>query len=266
MKTHIFRLNSIVPHGVGSGPESGAIDLIYTILLQEFGQDIYSYISVNQIGDDLEEFVMKKGKDVHVNIRYPAYDDFESRSVTEKNRIRLEVVHTALLRIAEQDKKLDAAKLESIKNKIMDNDFSFDFVCKSYSNKKNDSLVAKMIIHPAMTKFDYYVLIEEKGNSKCKAKIYSGGTSVFYFPDLFSQGKWISDNEFIVTGKRKEVEIRILIDECKVEFKNMTRYAKPPYFEMMRADISAEEKEKAVQDWQHSLPPAAAVIIRQADN
>jgi hypothetical protein len=265
MKTNIFRLNSVVPHGVG-GPESGAINLIYTTLLQELEQDVYGYIGVNQIGNDLDEFVMKQGKIVHVNIRYPAYDDFESKTISEKNRIRLDVVHTALLRVAVQDKKLDIGKLEEIKSKILSNDFSFDFVCKSYLYNKRSSLIAKIIVHPQMEKFDYYVSIEDNLTVKCRKKIYSGLTNVVYYPELFSQGKWKGENEFIITGKRKEVEIKICVDECKIEFKNLTGYPKPPYFEMMRADISAEEKDKAYQDWQHSLPPAAAAIIRQADN
>src|SRR5437667_12875436 len=107
MKTQL-RLNSVVPHGVGSGSESLALDLIYEFLLREFAQAIYRYISINQIGSELNEFVMKEpGNKIHVNIRYPAHEDFESKSADEKNEIRLDIVHTALLRVAEYDKKLD---------------------------------------------------------------------------------------------------------------------------------------------------------------
>ena len=45
MKTQL-RLNSVVPHGVGSGFESLALDLIYEFLLSEFGQNFYRWIGI----------------------------------------------------------------------------------------------------------------------------------------------------------------------------------------------------------------------------
>jgi len=265
MKTEI-RLGSVVAHGVG-GHEAAAIDMIYIFLLHEFGQDIYRRIGINQIGEDLNEFVMKEpGNKVHVNIRYPVYEDFELKSVDEKNRIRLDVIHSALLRIAEYDKKLDTHQLEAIRKKILDYNFSFEFVCKTHVNKKNGNLVAKITVHPEMDRFNYYAIIEESGKVKCRIHIYNGRTGVFFGEEFFSYGKWRGDNEFIIGGKTKEAEIHVLVKECKAEFVNLTRYANPPYFTVMRADISEEDREKAGQDWQHSLPPAVAAVIRQAHN
>jgi hypothetical protein len=265
MKTEI-RLGSVVPHGVG-GPEAAAMDLTYICLLHEFGQDIYRRIGINQIGEDLNEFVMKEpGNKIHVNIRYPAYKDFESKSAEEKNKIRLDVIHAALLRVAEYDKKLNIYQLEAIRKKILDNNFSFEFVFKSHVNKKNENLVAKITVHPEMDRFNYYAIIEENEKIKCRVHLYNGRTGVFFGEEFFFYGKWKGENEFIIWGKKKEVEIRILVDECRIDLVNLTRYANPPYFTVMRADISAEEREKAYQDWQHSLPPAVAGIIRQANN
>src|ERR1700683_733173 len=114
MKTGV-RLGSVVAHGVG-GPEAAALDLIYFFLLQEFGQALYSHIIINQIGNNLDEFVMKEpGNKIHVNIRYPAYEDFEAKSKDEKNMIMLDVIHSALLRVADYDKKLDIIQLEGIR-------------------------------------------------------------------------------------------------------------------------------------------------------
>jgi hypothetical protein len=103
MKLHILRLGSVVPEGVG-GPEAGSIDLIYSYLLQEYNCAVYPQIHINQIGDELEEFVMKMSGKMRVNIKYSS-KGFDSKSIEEKNLIRLDVVHTALLRIAEKEKK-----------------------------------------------------------------------------------------------------------------------------------------------------------------
>lgn len=265
MKTQL-RLNSVVPHGVGSGSESLALDLIYEFLLHEFGQDIYRYISINQIGSELNEFVMKEpGNKIHVNIRYPAYEDFEMRSGDEKNMIRLDVVHAALVRVAEYDKKLDVGQLEAIRKKIIANNFSFDFVCRTYVNKQSSNLIAMIIVNPTMDRFEYYVQVEEDKKLKCKLHIYRGRPGV-HFAEFFFYGKWKGKNELIIWGKKKEVEIHVLVDECRADFVNLTLYNNPPYFTVMRADISEEDREKSYQDWQHSLPPAVAAVIRQANN
>jgi hypothetical protein len=265
MKAKI-RLNSVVPNGVGSGPESAAIDLIYSFLLPKYGQDAYSHIGINQIGDDLEELIIGDGKKVYINIRYPVYADFDSKSSEEKNLIRLDVVHSALIRIAKQDKKLEVEKLLAIRDEILANNFSFEFECKTYRNKRNEKLVAKIVVHPEMNKFDYYVVVEDSGELKCKLIIYSGITVTLYFSELFSIGRWKSENELIITGKNKEVEIHLLIDECKLSYKNLTKYDKPPYYEMMKAGLSEAEKKRAYEDWKHSLPPGHAGVLNYEPN
>jgi len=123
-----LKLNSVVDHGVGGDAEAGVFDLIYSFLLNECGQNFYSAIVVNQIGDDLNEIILREGKRIHINIRYPVYEDFESKQFNEKNRIRLDVIHTSLLKIAEYEKKLDPQKLETIRSKIIEQDFKFHFL------------------------------------------------------------------------------------------------------------------------------------------
>ena len=261
-----LRLNSVVQHGVGSSSESLALDMIYEFLLHEFGQDLYDYISINQIGDDLDEFIQKEsGNKIHINLRYPIYEDFESKRVEEKNKIRLNVIHTALLRISEFDRQLEPSHLEAIKIKILANDFSFEFVCNEYNNSKNGRLSGKLIVRPLIDKFEYYIAIENEGQLKCRSLIYDSrpGTD---FNEFFKYGKWRGENELIISGTRKEVELHVVVSECKTLFVNLTAYANPPYFTVMRTDVSEEERKKAYKDWLHSLPPAVAAIVRKANN
>ncbi|HTB27189.1 MAG TPA: hypothetical protein VK711_17580, partial [Puia sp.] len=252
--------------GVG-GPEAAAIDLIYMYLLQEFGQDIYSRIGINQIDNNLDEFVLKEpGNKIHVNIRYPAYENFESKSVEEKNRIRLDVIHTALLRIADNDGKLDKEKLYAIRLKILENNFSFDFIYRSYPFKKNPDLIGKVIIHPLMDKFIFYTLIENNGEEKCKLPIFIGIPGWYYMDKYFCYGKWKDEFHLIIWGKEKTVETHISIEACTVNIINLTSYNKPPYYTLMKANISEEERKQSNMDWLHSLPPAVAAVLRNAQN
>lgn len=265
MKIEILRLISVVEHGV-DGAETGAINLIYSFLLQKYKLDFYSYIRINQIGEDLQEFVMKEGNKIHINIRYPASEDYELKTVPERDLIRLDIIHKALLRLAANDSRIQVKELDNIKNEILQNRFLFDIQYKEWRYKKDEKINAKIVIRPYEDRFDFFVLIEEGKKQICRLLIYQGKTTDFYIDDLFFYGKWKSINEFIITGKNKEVEIHVYIQDKKVKYLNLTSYEKAPFFEMMRANISKEDASRSYEDWLHSLPPAYAAIIRRADD
>jgi hypothetical protein len=215
----------------------------------------------------LDEFVIKEpGNRIHVNIRYPFYEGFEAKSSAEKNLIGLDIIHNALLRIAEYDRKLDVKKIESIREKILKNGFSFEFVYKIHVNRKNPHFLGKVVVRPLIDRFVYSVLIEEDGSEKCRQVILNGRAGYYYADRYFCYGKWRGDSELIISGKGKEVELNVLINECRVELVNLTPYDNPPYFTLMKFGISEEERERARKDWEHSLPPAVAAIIRDAHN
>jgi hypothetical protein len=265
MKTEI-RLGSVVEDGVG-GEECAAIDLIYAFLLHEFGQDIYRRIGINQIGDDLEEFVVKDGGNkVHVNIRYPVTQDFDNKSVDEKNNTRLEVVHEALLRVAKFEGKLDVNKLIAIRDKILACNFLFEFVRKTFTDKKHPSLVVKLIINPLIDRFNFYAVVEEHQEFKCRTLILEGKSVLFMGDDFFCYGKWITKNEFVFSGKKEEVQTCLNIDTCSFHFINLTSYSKPPWLTLMNMNSTDKERKQADKDWWHSLPPSIASVIREAEN
>ncbi len=255
-------MHSVVPHGVGSSSEASAIELIYAILLRRFDADVYSF-SINQIGNDLEEFILKEpGNKIHINFRYPAYKDFESKTVQERNLIRLEVIHAALLKIAENDSKVAADKLNLIKEDIIENDFNYEFQVKQFTNRKNKDLVAKIILHPRVDKFVYYISIENKGQEFLRLLLYNGLPGYDYFTKFFQKGKWRGENEVIITGKDNIVETHVLLDQKRIDFINLTNYENPPMFQLMKADISKKEKERALNDWYDSLPLEMSITLR----
>lgn len=264
MKLHILRLESVVPNGLG-GPEASCINLLYSFLLQGYKLDLYSYIHINQIGKDLTELIQKEGNQIYINICYPVDKNLNLRNIQEKNMIRLDCIHTALLRIAAFDKKLDIHKLELIKARLVENNFQFNIIYKIFKAKKS-SLISKIIIVPFLNKFDFYVMIENAGQEVCKLLIYEGIPSTHYIEQFFFSGRFKNEEEFILTGKENEVEIHVLISTFKVIAVNLTRYKKAPSFEMNRFGISETDKQRAHEDWLHSLPPATAAILRKSHN
>ena len=265
-KTNLLRLESVVPHGVG-GPGAGAISLIYTYLLQKYQQDIYSHIQINQIGQDLDELIVRKsGNGIHVNIRYPAEEKFELQNEENQNLTRLAIIHEALLRIAAFDSKLDKVRIQEIKNEILSNNFSFEFIYKEFINKIHNEWKARIVVKPEIKEFIYFVVIENEGSIKCKMKIYSGGTDLYYLSSFFEYGKWKSEKEFVLTGTKKEIELHVYIDKSEFKTINLTAYPHPPFFQLMRTDITLEEKNKAYEDWIHSLPPSGASFLSNGPN
>lgn len=261
MRTEIVNLGSVVKNGVG--PKNGAINLIYSYLLQEYGLDVYKKIKINQIGDDLKEFILRENKSIDINIRYTADENYDKKTVPEKNIIRLNIIHAALLRLAHGYKKLQVDKLEAIRNKILENNFLFEIPFKTFVNPDYKNLVAKIIIQPLEETFTFYVLIEKDGEEKCKLLLYNGIPTDYYITDFFSYGKWQGGNKVVVSGKYKEVEMHVDIEKCCVNIANLSKYEKPPFFEMMKSDTSELDHDKARKNWLNSLPPGTADFIRE---
>jgi hypothetical protein len=262
MRTKSFLLNSVVPHGVSSSRETAVIELIYAFLLKRYDADVYSF-SINQVGDDLEEFISKEPHNrVHINLRYSTYPDFEEKTAQERNLIRLEVIHTALLKIAEAYKEIDIQKLDLIKNDIIKNNFYYEFEIKRFPNRKNKDLIAKIILNPQVDKFVFYISIEYKENEIQRMLLYEGQPFLDIVVKFFQNGKWKNENEILITGKANIVEIHVFLKEKRIDFINLTKYENPHMFQLMKADITKEEKERAYNDWHDSLPPEMSKFLR----
>jgi hypothetical protein len=177
----------------------------------------------------------------------------------------LDIVHKALVRIAEYDGKLDVFTLGLIRQRILDQNFAFYFVYKTHFNKKDTDLTADIIVYPKEDNFQFYCSIKRMQTEICRVLIYNGAPVPLYFKCFFSKAKWNSDR-LIIYGREDKIEIHVLFDECKVQYLNLTMYQNHPLFELYRAGISPEESDRAYQDWMHSLPPARAANVRESEN
>jgi hypothetical protein len=266
IKTELLRLGSVTPYGVG-GPKAAAINLIYSILLQLQKIDFYNFILINQIDHSLNEFILiKRNEDVFINIQYHTDEDYYRKSISERNNIRLHIIHEALLRLTLKDSRLKENVLNEIKEKIIRKDFLFDFVIKYLENEYDKKVVAKLIVSPLEDRFNFHVLVEENGTEKSRYLIYVGKTLDSYINNFFNKLVWISKEELLISDKQRQFEIHINLLECKIAFINLTAYDKVPIFEMMRADISAQENDTSYRNWLHSLPPAFSAIISRSEN
>lgn len=265
MRLKGFRLNSVIPHGIG-GAEAEAIAYIYAVLLHQAGQDHYA-ISIHQVDHELDEFIAKgPGNKIHINIRYPATLDFNDLSTEQKNQIRLDAIHQSMLRIAREYNEYDVSLLEKIRRTVLEKDFFFEFTIKHFRHPKNKDLLAKLVVKPLMYSFDYFAVLERNGVEISKVAFYSGFTNFFYLTSFFQKGKWRAENYLILTGREGIVETHILFDESKVEYVNLTPYPKPPLFELMKADLSKTERDVYKKYWMHGLPPPSAAVINEMGN
>lgn len=233
MKTGLLRLESTVSNGVG-GTEAGMISLIYSFLLQEYGLNNYKYIHINQIGNDVDEVILKKGKEVYINLRFPPPPNFNSMSKDEKNNIRLAIVHSALIRVADKDRLLDVDKLELIKERILGSNFKFELIYKCVPAKENETSV-NIVIEPLPEKFRFFAIVSDGQATTCRALLYDGKPTDYYIDDLFSIVKWKGKEKVIVSGNQSEIEIHVNIADCNVDYvKKVQNTATPEIFSLCK--------------------------------
>lgn len=255
-------------NGIG-GVDANNLELIYDYLLQQYHQDVYSFILIHQIDDDsIDELIINgPGRNrININIRNPVLQGFKLLNFFERNKFRIDVVHEGLRRIALKEGKLDIQSLENIKNEIVNKHFAVDIEFIKFKNPKYDDWVGKVVISPEEHKFVFYAIIEKSGIQICKILLYIGQPNKGYVNKYFSSGKWKNLKEIVIKGNSDEMEFQIKVDKCEVQIVNHTQYTNPPYFEMMRFGISMEAKEQAKKDWQHSQPPWVTGLIDRSAN
>jgi hypothetical protein len=252
----MLRLHSVISSGFGK--ETGLISFLYSHLLNISRLDFCDLIIVNHIGLELEEKIFyDKGK-IHINIRYPVDDAFLYKSAREKNVVFLDIIHNALLRLAIEDARMEPIKLEKIRQEILDKDFLFEVEYMVVPSETDKNLVAQILLHPHTDKFDFFARIVYKEQIKWEALIYEGGPSSYYFDDLFYNGKWKGDREFVVGGRRSEIEFHFNADDGRITLINTSEdKSKAPVFSLFRINAGSQE----LQDYINSLPPAVAAII-----
>jgi len=258
----LLRLGSVIEYGFG--PNTGAISFIYSQLLEEYNVGLHENVLINHIGNDLQELIIKQGKQIGINIRYRLPNNFNELDADKKNSVFTDIIHAALVRLAKDKPQINIAKLEAIRQKVLDKKFSFYFLYKTHPNKQYENLVAKVIINPELNKFNFFVSLEDRGIEKCRLLVYVGKPTDFYISDLFFHGKWKGRSEFVLNGKRSEIVIHIFLDECKIKFVNTSGDdAKAPLFELFKSDA---DKEKTLKDYIASLNPAIAAVITHTPN
>ncbi|MET0466281.1 MAG: hypothetical protein ABW007_24190 [Chitinophagaceae bacterium] len=234
MKTQL-KLGSTIMHGVG-GPQAGSIAIIYEFLLAQCHENHYSYISVNQIDETLDEVIVKMNRnEIYVNVRYPADPGFENLESIVQQQTRLDIMHLGLSRIAEHERKLSLDNLNTINAMILKNKFHFEFTAKTFPHPNNPGLQAQLSIIPDLKKFDFFLSVLEDEKEKCRVHLYEGGTTTYYFGYFFSNAKWKGERELIISGSDKTIEIHILLDSCEVSFEPSTLPENAP-FEIFRAN------------------------------
>jgi hypothetical protein len=267
MKVDIFRLISVDPHGIGN-KENGLLDLLYSYLLWKNGLDYYRFIKVNQIHQDqgIEEFVeIEKGL-VHINIIFNTDPNFDTLNDANKNRIRLDIIHAGLLRLADKDPKFSKTNLEKIKDEILERNFNFELEGQIRKSPFDDTTVCRFLINPQTKYFDYFFLIQKDGSDLCKIPIYRGKPLTYYLDSFFSTVTWNNKNQVVIEGKEKQIKMILDVANCKLDFQNLTQYPKPPLWEMANAEIDEQDNKTAYENCLHSLPPAYSAIIRESEN
>jgi|GEM_PF-1908861 len=235
-----------------------AIGMIYTFLLRKNHVTSYDFINIIEVGNELNELISVDKREVHINIRYFIQGEYQSRSLEERNAIRLNSIHTAMLRLAEQDSRVDVDVLHLIRSEILEKNFLFYFEHKKWTRKLAPVMTASLLFCPKENKIDFFIILFSKGIEVCNKLVYSGRLGLDYLDTLFCHGKWSKENNFMLTGKSKEIEFIVFPEACKVAYVNHSNWPVPPTFDSLRSSISPalpEPKDEEYENWFYSLPP-----------
>ncbi|MFL9485564.1 hypothetical protein ACI6Q2_22475 [Chitinophagaceae bacterium LWZ2-11] len=218
MEFEIIRLGSTVNDGIG-GISVLYINFIYSYFLKKEELDFYSFISIVQIVDDLEETVSKYENKVGIGLHFLTEGNWNEKGMNEKNNLRLNIIHTGLLQLAEKDNRFDRSKLEHIRSTIIDSNFIIDVPYSHFTNKLNKDLTGTLIVNADEYKYDFYFKISRNGVEKCRLFIDSMAAKDFYIGNIsfHFDGEWISDNEFLLIKTDNGNEYKILANECELK-------------------------------------------------
>lgn len=212
-----INIQSTAPYGIGGGGESEALALIYEHLLQHHKQNQYSHIGIIQVATIEEEVIFRSAKAIHVNIFYPTDKNFEQNSIKEKNLVRLNIVHEALLRISNFENKLDKGTLSIIKEDIIKKKFIYKLKIRSYIKKTSSGIYeAEISVVPKMYGFQISFSFKINGVELWRAPFYRSINTAYFFHQFFFKAKWRSDLHLVIYNKFDEFEIHFLVEKKEI--------------------------------------------------
>lgn len=240
------------------------IAYIYSELFKQEGLIYYDYITIELSNNEAEEYRILgiNTKKLFVFKKFDVQSYYRLVNEDEKKKFLLNLFSEVTREIAKRDDRIPIQQLELINKTVLEKDFLFDFVYHRIPHKKIDVTVS-FVVKPLLNLFEFSLQVFEGVKQKCSILIYKGKPSDYYIDDLFATGKWKGHSEFVLKGRRSEVEFHLDINSCKVVLVNTApNKNQAPIFNMFRSDAG----EKELQDYISSLNPAIASMITQSQN
>ncbi|BAV07760.1 hypothetical protein SAMN05421788_103110 [Filimonas lacunae] len=211
MEIEFLRLNSLVDNSIGI-PYSYYVGYIYTYYLQKLQLEYYSFIVINHIDDDLNEGLFLdtgiKGE-IGMNVRMPFQKPFDSLEEVERSIFRLNVIHEAMLKLANNDSRFSVEVLEQIKSEILRANFIVDIPYWVSSNKKKKEIIGAVIVNPKEREYTFYFVIAENGIEKQRTYLQSMEVNDFYIDTIHFDGAWQKNGSFFLVNTRTGQEFNL---------------------------------------------------------
>ncbi|MET3876967.1 hypothetical protein [Chitinophaga sp. OAE865] len=239
------------------------ISLIYAGMLIKHGLTYYKHIQIVHTSEEDQDLVIGERKDFYVRISYNIGVDFAQKEDNTIQVIMINIIHDALLKLAEQEGHLDIGLLNLIKAEIIERPLEFTVKYKTFAHPKDSSFLINIIIHPLLRYFNIYLELERNGMIAANLLIYKGVNVPTYFSDFFSKGKWLK-KEFVLSGNATDMEIHLSLEDYSLKYVNTSGIeGKAPKFELMKADA---DRKTTLDEYLHMLNPAIVAILTGSEN
>lgn len=240
----------------------GFLSYIYSELFKQQGINFYDVITIELSNDEEEEYRVfgTNTKRLFVFKKFNADTYYGINDDAEKKMFLLSIFKQTTREIARRDNRINILQLDSIEKLILDYDFEFAFVRHSVFNKQRNRSVS-LIVKPLISYFEFYLEASQGTETGCDVLIYRGKPSDYYLDDLFFSGKWKAQNEYVLKGRRSEVEFHFFVDSCVVDLINVSaNQADTPIFNMFKFGAGEGELRAYID----SLNPDLASAMRRA--
>jgi len=94
---------------------------------------------------------------------------------------------------------------------------------RDFCIKRPDGVLARIVVHPAGTAFDHYVVVEDADLIKFKLWVCTLENTFDDDGHSLLMAKWKSENELLIKVPSQQSEISVYINECRATVRQMAR-------------------------------------------
>lgn len=239
----------------------GFLACIYNFLYALHNINFYEFITIELSVGEKEKFRLAylNNRRPFIFVNFSPQDFYAIDDAVSKKIFLLNTLHEILINLSETDHHIPSSTLTSFKETILKRNFNFAIALLQVANPKMPNSTGELYVVPDLCFFNFFVKLQTP-DKQLISLIYSGLPSEYYINDLFYSGRWKGLKEFVIKGKRSEMQFHIYLESGKTELENITKSDSSPVFNMFKANAGSKE----LSDYVNAQPEQIKLLINNS--